>query len=503
MTIFSAEMIEAAVDEHGVKYAIILNKGNTKCIPESEAYNETLYSKPEKAVLINAMHNPTWPLPAVFTDRERYLHREIDDLSGLHQRIVRYLRKYVWFSDDNSYDVVANWVISTYFRHVFRYAPLLIFDGVTRSGKSTVLKVLQQIVYRGSCTSNYSAASLARQIEMDRVTLLLDESIDTIQSDRGLEVCSLLKSCFEDGNLWIRADPKSVRIYKYHVYTSTALAVKAEGLPEDIYNRGLRINMVGMPDDLELGDIDSVHEDDVQGDCSPLQLRTELYALRWACMGGVNADNVPVDWGSFKKKATGHFTQKIDKGGWKDQWYYGYVTGIKDAPRIFGRARNIASTLYTIGMCTSSDKPTIEAIIESENANREVIIDTAEALTFSAMVTAGFNMWNAREGFERVGHTIDADTFDRLYENISTTDVAECYNAILEGQGNAGRDRVSTKTVTAKLLALGFQYERGKQNRSYFCPEHPNFKPYFIRYLGMWMKEYMSTFDILSEVKKP
>lgn len=504
MSLLSADMIETVVDDDGHRHVLVLDSGYTELIPESEIFNEKKYTKEERRILYNVLHNPSWPIPKKFNDFQAYGPKTKNDLSKLHGRLCRYLRNYVWFSDENSYELVANWIISTYFRKDFRFAPILIFDGVTQSGKSTVLKTLLQVVYRGMHTANYSAASLARQIEVDDVTLLLDESVDTLQTERGLEVCTLLKSCFEDGNVWTRADPKSMKVYRYHVYTHVAVAVKAEGLPEDVYNRGIRIGMVGMPDDLELGDIDSIHEDDVYGDCSPVELRTELYALRWACMGGVSVDSVPVDWKHFRQLARGHFTTKIDEGTWKGQWYYGYTNNITRAPRIHGRSRNIASTLYSIGICTLSEKPTIEMIIESMDANREVIIDTPEALTFSAMVDVFFRKVEELAGIDRVNGLITPDVFDRVMENISTTDVAMQFNRILSDQGNAGREAVPTKTITSKILALGFRYERGTQNRSYFDPQERNFKTMFMRYLAMWRREYVDSFDFgdLMEVNK-
>ena len=503
MSILGADMIEPVIDNEGFKSVLVLHGGFTTTVTDVEIYDESKYSKEERKILFAALNYSSWPLPKNFANYQDYVPKEKDDLSRLHSRIVRYLASYVWFDDDRAYELVANWIISTYFRKDFRYAPILIFDGVTQSGKSTVLKTLREVVYRGTITSNYSAASIARQIEAHNATMLLDESLDNIQSDRGIEVSSLLKSSFEEGNVWIRADPKSTRLHTYHTFTHTAIAVKAEGLPEDVYNRGIRIGMVGMPEDLELADIDSVYEDDAYGDCSPIQLRAELYALKWACLGGVSDDNVPIEWNPFKAKSKDHFTRREETGDWKGEWHYGYVNDIKKAPRIHGRTRNIASTLYSVALATSTEHDTIKMLIENDKANREVIIDTPEALTFSAIVDCILAGWNAEKDRDPfIGNTISEKLFDDLAGNISTTDVGEAFNRILTSQGNAGRDPVQTKTVTAKILALGFTYKRGRQNRSYFDPKHPNFKPFFARYLKMWVPEYTDTFDFAQPEKK-
>jgi len=508
VNVLTAQMLEPVMDEDGAVSVIALNGGMTSVYKDAEIFSEKEFGKEERVLLRNIVSNRMWPLPKEFTSGEVVgFPRNGDEAIELHSRICRYLKNYVWFSDARSYELVANWVISTYFREDFQFAPLLIFDGVTKSGKSTVLKALRLITYRGAMSSSYSAASIARQIESYDTTMLLDESLDTLQTDRGLEVCALMKAAFEKGSVWIRADPKSKRLNMYHVYTSMAVAVKGEGLPEDIYNRGIRIGMVGMPDNVELMDIDSVDEDDASGDCSPSQIRAELYKFKWAMLKEdiVGVGRTP-EWSELRGKAKWHFTTRIDKGEHEGEWYYGFINGIPrgKAPRISGRTRNIASTLYSIGLLTASEHPTIEMIIESEDLNRQVIVDTPEALAFSAFLDLIFAKYEALEGLDRIEKVIDAERFDRLVKEISTTDIAQRYNEILTDQGNAERDPAMTKTVTSKILALGFAYRRGSQNRSYMRPEDPAFKPQFLRCVQTYFPEYseMFRFDPPKELRK-
>jgi len=483
-------------DKYVHKVIVLREDYSTEVIAAELIYYPDKFSPAERAILTQTLHESGWLPP--WKIRMELLPDAGDDLSRIHGRIVRYLRKFVWFTDDNAYDLVANWVISSYFRETFHYAPILILDGVTVSGKSTTLKVLNQIVYRGTYLTNYSAAALARIIESDGATMLLDEIVGNLQSERGAEIFELMKAAFEDGNLLIRADPKSQKIYKNKVHTHIAIAVKAEGLPEDVYNRGIRINMVGMPEGHRLGDIDSIREDeDIFDDLSPVNIRTVLYTLRWAYLGGVPFDSFFLDFRSVMEKTKRHLTEKVDKGEWKGQWLYAYVNGIKNAPEIRSRARNIASTLYTMGLMTLSGAPTIKMIADSVESNREIIIDTPEALTFMSMVDVIFS----RRG-PMTGHLpITCDVFDDILKNVSTTDVAFAYNKILKDQGNASRDEVPTKTITSKIFALGFEYKRSRQNRSYFQPQHQNFKPFFMRYLRLWAPEYVEDFD-LEEVTK-
>ena len=491
MSLTSAAILEPIDNDGHVSIVAVHDRGTHDVLDSADLmYNET-HAKEERDFFKNLVKTTAWPLPKNFIDKEYWL-KENEDLSRIHSKIVIYLQNYLWFSNDDMYDLVANWVISTYLRPWFEFAPLLIFDGVTRSGKSTALKVLRHIVYRGVLNTNYSAASIARQIEALDCSMLLDESQDNIESDRGLEIVSLLKSGFDrDGAKWIRADPKSSQLHVYNVFTSTAIAIKGVNLPEDVYNRGIRIGMVGMPEGLELYDINSVLEDDVEGEHCPVEIRTELYAMRMMFMCP-NADGLtPVDWKELRVKVKRHFAQKTENG----QWFYAFVHGMKKAPRIHGRMRNIASVLYTIGMSTLTDKETLQQIIENEDATREEIIDTPEAIAFFALLDIFFRKWkDMGDLYRSKDGTVDSKTFDDIVSGISTVDIMQQFNVILNEQGNAGRDPVPTKTITAKIKALGLEYTSGAQNRSYLRPERPLFKPSFLQHVKQYAPEYIDTF---------
>lgn len=474
-------------------HIIVLNDGITTKIPATSIYDRTKFEAYDTAIMERVLHKCEWLPPGDI--RADFLPPDADDLSAIHRRIVRFIRKYVWLADDDSYDLVANWVISTYFRETFQFAPFLILDGVTVSGKSTMLKTLNQLVYHGVHYSNYSAAALARIIETSNTTLLLDEIVGNLQGDRGAEIFELLKASYEAGGILVRADSKSQKIHKNAVFTHIALAVKAEGLPEDVYNRGIRINMIGVPEGVKLGDIYNLRDDDVMGELNPIGIRTDLYALRWAYLGGVSYDKFYLDFAKYMRTTDRHLDDVVEAGEWKGKPLYAFINEIRDPPIIQSRAKNIALTLYSISQMTGSEKPTIKLIADSIKANREVIIDTHEAITFIALVDAFFAKRNVSYAYDKA-KVVDDVVFDHVMRDISTTDVANAFNRILTEQGNAGRDPVSTKTVTSKILSLGFEYKRRTGNKSYFIPDAVNFKGYFMRYLKMWMPEEAKNFDL-------
>lgn len=479
MSILTALMLEPYKDIKGNLGILEVHDGSIKRIPQKEWYDPK-YGKEGLEILNRLGEDYRWILP-----RDVTLEDLTNSLPDLHRRLCTFIRKYIWFSDEDTYDLVANWVISTYFRDQFRTSPLLIFDGVTVAGKTTALKVLEQVVYRGLFTESSSGAAIARDITDFDTTILLDEVLDGLNSDRGGDIYTMMKSCFQQGGMWIRADPKGRHNHKYNTYTSMAISIRGDALPEDVYNRGIRINMTSMPEGTELEDIDFCEEDDEHGPTSPAQLRTELYALK---VYAAAYSNTP-SWAGDKRlvnfsdeiiRTKQHFTQRMDNG----QWMYSYILGMEpDAPQIRDRNRKIATTLYSIGLATMTERAIVEMIIKQDQANKEIAADTPEALTFAALKEILEARWKEEGALHK---HMTPSLFCFLLDGITTTDVAKRYNEILQEQGNAPREPIPTSKVTARLNALGLSYKRGSGNKSYMDPKDANFTPNWMRCISKY-----------------
>ena len=480
MSIHTALLLEPYQDWDG-KFGIVeVHPSSIQHIPSTDWYNKERHGKDGVELLEKIGREYRWPLP-------RKISKDVvpEKLTDLHRRLGLYLRKYVWFSDDNTYDLIANWIISTYFRDQFRTSPILIFDGVTIAGKSTAMQTLQQVVYRGELMTSGSGAAIAREITDYNSTILLDEILDGLNSDRGGDIYTMIKSCFDRNGMWIRADPKGRSNFKYSTYTSMALSIKGDSLPDDVYNRGIRINMTSMPEGTELEDIANCDEDDEHGPTSPAQLRTELYALKvyaaaYAESPNMEADARVVRFHDHILQTRLHFTQKTEEG----QWMYAHVLGMdKEAPQIRDRNRKIASTLYSIGLATCTERAVVEMIIKQDEANREIAADTPEALTFMALLDIVDERWKMEGPLHKL---MSNGLFIVLLNGITTTDVANRFNLILQEQGNASRDPVPTTKVTARLNALGLVYRRGAGNRSYMDAKDPVFVANWMRCLSKY-----------------
>lgn len=489
--LISRENTEVCIDKDGEIYFVSVDEDLVQRFSEDEIWNEKEFTAGEKAVCLDLM-GTAWPKPRIdMNTRERDLRKIFDRLCG-------YLRKYVYLTSEDHYEYIATWVISTYLQHPhfrFRYAPPLQIDGVTQAGKSTLLKVLNEVCYRPSMASGYTAASISRDIHDYGCTMLIDEAVDNLSTEKGGEIIQIIKNAFErTAAVWKRADPKGHRNFTYSVYTSFAISTKADILPEDVVNRGIRIPMVTMPPSIILGDIDSVWEDDRGEECSPDTIRNDLYSYRLAHMAFSGKDPGYEDWVSARKRTVQHLTVRSEDG----RWYYEYATGIRDGGRIYGRNRNIASTMYSIALEVNAEIGVLNTIINNERYAKEVVADTMESMTFCALVDTITDKWiNQNFGELTKDNKMEYEDFCGIVEGLTTTDVADRYNNTLTDLGDGGRDPVPTRTITAKLLALGLKYERGAQRRSWLRPRHPDFVPRFLQHLRVYSPNQVDFFSHL------
>jgi len=70
-------------------------------------------------------------------------------LSRFYDEIYQLLKKYIYFSDEREYSLVALWITGTYMRQVFIWYPYLVLYGLRNVGKSTTLSFLSKTCFQG------------------------------------------------------------------------------------------------------------------------------------------------------------------------------------------------------------------------------------------------------------------------------------------------------------------------------------------------------------------
>ena len=470
--------------------------GRVDIIRESELYTNK-YSDAERKEWMKFLEGVIWPLPNRID-----LHNapRLHDIPGLLSRIHRYLQKHVYIRDDKIYNLLAVWVIASYFREEWPYMPLIIIDGVTVAGKSTLQNALAKISYRGFCTNNYSSAGVVRLIKKYDITVCLDESLDNLAGDRGADLANLIKSVTSRETPYVRAVPKTKDdVEVSYPFTSMAISVKGAEMPTDIVNRGIRVQMVTKPPAVELGSLSWAEYDDRGTDITPSSIRTDLYNLRCYCSGPKREDMV--DWKLLIMKAMGMITTQDAKTG---QWLYGISLDIEDAPRITNRLRDICTTLLPVAMATGVERDVMQVILEAENVHRESTEASMEAQVFKSLVDCIKLNTGEREigAMDRFGDwSIDADTLKTAAGRVTTRDVADTLNRRLHDDGNADiYEMIHTRTVTYTLKSLGISYLMGRGSggrQSTIDPNADGFLEIFCQHLAQYDPENLPVFDAL------
>jgi len=214
------------------------------------------------------------------TAKVKDLNRKI--LSDIFWRIVRCISTFIRVDDDREYEMLATFCILSFFRDQFTYSPAFTINGVSGSGKSSVLEVLSKLCYRGRKTHDYSAASLYDSIEKDGITLLLDEVLNGLYSTtRGSALRSLLLGVVDPTSVVDRMNADNDDGIVRRIGTMCAVTVKGTSLDEDIFNRCYNMSMPLVdPNPMKLGIAYSNYLGMDDGDDDPDSIRDDLYALK-------------------------------------------------------------------------------------------------------------------------------------------------------------------------------------------------------------------------------
>ncbi|MHB1947067.1 MAG: DUF3631 domain-containing protein [Gammaproteobacteria bacterium] len=164
-------------------------------------------------------------------------------LSSLLEEIIALLEKYVSFNSDYEPVAIALWVIHTYCIEAAYISPILfITSPEMRSGKSTVLSILQKITFRCIAVSSISPSVLYRAIDKFQPTILCDEA-DTYMTEKNEDLrCILNAGHSRDTSGVLRTNPDSLEPELFNSFGAKCLA-GIKGLPGTVEDRSIIIKM--------------------------------------------------------------------------------------------------------------------------------------------------------------------------------------------------------------------------------------------------------------------
>jgi hypothetical protein len=168
------------------------------------------------------------------------------NLATLLEDACDYVRRYVIFTGEAQPVVVALWAAHAWAIDAFDYTPYLRVTAPDKQcGKSRLLDCLEQITPKAWRAISPSEAVLYHKIDVDKPTLLLDET-DTLfangKDDRGELLRSLLNAGFERKAKVPRCVKKGEEIKEYAVFCPKAFA-GIGSLPDTITDRCVPIRL--------------------------------------------------------------------------------------------------------------------------------------------------------------------------------------------------------------------------------------------------------------------
>jgi hypothetical protein len=167
-------------------------------------------------------------------------------IAALLQEVCDYVKRYVVFTGEAQSVVVALWIAHTWAIEAFDYTPYLQVTAPEKQcGKSRVLDCLEPLTPKAWRAISPSEAVLYHKIDVDKPTLLLDET-DTLfaggKDDRGELLRSLLNAGFERKAKVPRCVNKGEEIKEYSVFCPKAFA-GIGSLPDTITDRCVPIRL--------------------------------------------------------------------------------------------------------------------------------------------------------------------------------------------------------------------------------------------------------------------
>lgn len=167
-------------------------------------------------------------------------------LEEIFNEIKAHIKYYVQLEEEGQYDVVACWIIATYFFEMFDAFGYLYLTGTKGCGKTKLLKTVATLAFNGKLNIGIKSASLFRSVHGSKLTLCLDEiDANTLKNDTDLN--ELLRGGYIKGHTVPRTERNEktgVFEVKQHELFSPKALCNITGIDDVIEDRAITIVMV-------------------------------------------------------------------------------------------------------------------------------------------------------------------------------------------------------------------------------------------------------------------
>jgi Protein of unknown function (DUF3631) len=166
---------------------------------------------------------------------------------GLLTDVEAFIRRYVVLSDEQA-TALALWTLHTHTAQALGITPYIAVTSAEKgSGKTLLLEVLELLVAKPWLTGSVSAATLARKIDADEPTLLLDESDAAFKGDKDYAEAlrGVLNTGFKASGSYSRCVGNSgtnLKVQDFKTFCPKAIAGIGQ-LPDTVADRSIPIRL--------------------------------------------------------------------------------------------------------------------------------------------------------------------------------------------------------------------------------------------------------------------
>ncbi|MDP2939521.1 MAG: toprim domain-containing protein [Candidatus Omnitrophota bacterium] len=198
-------------------------------------------------LLVNAM-------PPIKNPSIRWGHKQIKEfINGYrpdpiktYQNIRAIYQKYSEFKEEGWYTVMPLWTMGTYIHQNFEAYPYLGILGLPGTGKSKTARYTARMAYNGIVSVGISEATLFRDVESLRCTLVIDEGDELNDPKKNQTLRALLNAGHSKGaSVGRQESTKSGGFYsRYYEVYSPKIIVNTKGLEDVLNSRAITIIML-------------------------------------------------------------------------------------------------------------------------------------------------------------------------------------------------------------------------------------------------------------------
>jgi hypothetical protein len=159
--------------------------------------------------------------------------------------IRRYIERFIFLKKEESYSLLALWVMGTYLYRLFRYFPYIHLNAEKGSGKTMLMEILAPVCFNGQISVNSTEAVIFRDIQNNSPTLFLDEleKMSKEEREKFAGIMAVLKTGFSKNGLVKRCDGKNKdKIRAFSTYAPKMFAGIKE-LDDVLSDRTIKIKM--------------------------------------------------------------------------------------------------------------------------------------------------------------------------------------------------------------------------------------------------------------------